>query len=104
MINICISETQSFVDLVFQTLTTKDYINTPVIPNANPPNPNIGKPLKEVSKEAKVIIQPSELPDLNESMNGDLKKESEIKRDRELRKNSDTVSTLIFLYFLSICC
>lgn len=81
------------MDLVFQTLTTKDYINTPVIPNANPPNPNIAKPLKEANKEAKVIIQPSELPDLNESMNGNLKKENEIKRDRELRKNSDAVSS-----------
>lgn len=84
------------MDLVFQTLTTKDYINTLVIPNANPPNPNIAKPLKEGSKESKMIIQPSELPDLNESMNGNLRKESlkeiELKRDRENRKASDTVS------------
>lgn len=84
---------------MFQTLETKDYINIPVIPNTNPPNPNIAKPLKEPSKESKMIIEPSELPDLNESINGNLRKESlkemELKRDRENRKTSDTVSLKI---------
>ncbi|KAJ8982215.1 hypothetical protein NQ317_013517 [Molorchus minor] len=85
-------ETQAFVDLVFQTLITKEYINTPVIPNANPPNPNVLKTTpKEIPKESKVIIQPSELPNLNEEVNGGAKKELEIKRDRELRKNPDIV-------------
>ncbi|XP_023311914.1 zinc finger protein swm isoform X3 [Anoplophora glabripennis] len=82
-------ETESFVDLVFQTLNTKDYINTPVIPNANPPNPNVVKSTKEQPKESKMIVQPSELPNLNEAINGAAKKEAEARRDRELRKNSD---------------
>ncbi|KAJ8956336.1 hypothetical protein NQ318_015074 [Aromia moschata] len=84
-------ETQSFVDLVFQTLSTKDYINTPVIPNANPPNPNVVKSAKEppVKTETKIIVQPSELPNLNEAVNGGPKKEAEVKRDRELRKNPE---------------
>ncbi|CAG9862332.1 unnamed protein product [Phyllotreta striolata] len=83
------AETESFVDLVFQTLATKDYINDPVIPNTNPPNPNVGKPTKEPAKETKIIIQPSELPNLNEAVNGNAKKDIEPKKDREPRKNSD---------------
>lgn len=78
-------ETETFVNLVFQTLQTQEYITTPVIPNANPPNPNIVKKDKECVKE-KVIVQPSELPNLNEQINGS-KKESEIKRDREVRES-----------------
>ncbi|KAG5882370.1 hypothetical protein JTB14_036294 [Gonioctena quinquepunctata] len=83
-------ETESFVDLVFQTLATKDYINEPVIPNTNPPNPNMAKVAKEPVKESKIIVQPSELPNLNEAVNGDAKKELEVKKDKELRKHSDT--------------
>ncbi|CAG9815221.1 unnamed protein product [Phaedon cochleariae] len=82
-------ETEGFVDLVFQTLTTKDYIDEPVIPNTNPPNPNIGKPAKDAVKESKVIVQPSELPNLNEAVNGGMKKELEVKRDKDARRSSD---------------
>lgn len=80
------------MNLVFQTLQSHEYITTPVIPNANPPNPNIVKKDKEIVKE-KVIVQPSELPNLNEQMNGS-KKEAEIKRDRDFRENrkADNVS------------
>ncbi|XP_060533115.1 zinc finger protein swm [Cylas formicarius] len=81
-------ETENFVSLVFQTLATKDYITTPVIPNANPPNPNVLK--SKDGKEAKIIVQPSELPNLSEAVNGAApKKEPEIKRDRS-RRNSET--------------
>lgn len=90
-------ETESFVDLVFETLENKEYINNPVIPNTNPPNPNT-KSTKEATKETKVIVPPNELPNLNEIVNGGPKKEAEVKR--ETRKNSDAVSyifvTLIF--------
>nr|CAI5820127.1 unnamed protein product [Callosobruchus analis] len=78
------AETESFVDLVFQTLATKEYVNVPIVPNTNPPNPNMGK-AKEPLKESKIIIQPSELPNLNEAVNGNSKKELEVKRDRENR-------------------
>lgn len=80
---------------MFQTLATKDYINVPVIPNANPPNPNVAAAKPAAKEAAKVIVQPSELPNLNEVVNGNTKKdlkEPEVKRDRELRKNSDAVS------------
>ncbi|XP_056638480.1 zinc finger protein swm isoform X1 [Diorhabda sublineata] len=82
-------ETGPFVDLVFQTLATKDYINSPVIPNTNPPNPNIKTISKEPIKESKVIIPPSELPNLNETVNGNAKKDLEFRREREIKKNSD---------------
>ncbi|XP_044763327.1 zinc finger protein swm [Coccinella septempunctata] len=81
-------ETETFVNLVFQTLQSQEYITTPVIPNANPPNPNIVKKDKESVKE-KVIVQPSELPNLNEQINGS-KKEAEIKRDRDIRESRKT--------------
>ncbi|CAG9829792.1 unnamed protein product [Diabrotica balteata] len=88
-------DTKSFVDLVFQTLTTKDYLNVPVIPNTNPPNPNTCKTnSKEVSKETKIIVPPGELSP-KEAINGNTKKDLEVKRDleakrdREARKNSD---------------
>lgn len=89
-------ETETFVDLVFQTLSTKEYLNTPVIPNTNPPNPNPGK-VKE-AKESKMIIQPSELPNLNDVVNGTSKKdvEAQVKRDKENRKNSDAVRSKFF--------
>ncbi|KAL3270663.1 hypothetical protein HHI36_021191 [Cryptolaemus montrouzieri] len=81
-------ETEAFVNLVFQTLQSQEYIRTPVIPSANPPNPNLVKKDKESVKE-KVIVQPSELPNLSEQINGSAnnKKEVEIKRDREVREN-----------------
>lgn len=82
------------MNLVFQTLQTQEYITTPVIPNANPPNPNIVKKDKECVKE-KVIVQPSELPNLNEQINGS-KKESEIKRDREVRESRKPDCTVSF--------
>lgn len=92
------------MDLVFQTLATKDYINVPVIPNANPPNPNVAAAKPAAKEAAKVIVQPSELPNLNEVVNGNTKKdlkEPEVKRDRELRKNSDAVSfNSFFIYFV----
>lgn len=84
-------ETENFVNLVFQTLTTKDYITTPVIPNANPPNPNVPTKAKE-GKETKVIVQPSELqlPVLNEAINGNsLEKKVEPKKDIKSRRNSE---------------
>lgn len=78
-------ETESFVNLVFQTLATKDYITTPVIPNANPPNPNVVKPAKENAKENKIIVSPSELPSLSETINGSgaVRKDYEPKREKE---------------------
>lgn len=88
--------TESFVDLVFESLTTKEYINNPVIPNTNPPNPNT-KAMKDVTKEIKVIVPPNELPNLNEIVNGGTKKEAEVKRDRETRKNSDAVRYIYIL-------
>ncbi|KAK9887320.1 hypothetical protein WA026_021628 [Henosepilachna vigintioctopunctata] len=82
-------ETEPFVNLVFQTLQSQEYVVTPVIPNANPPNPNIVKKDKEVFSKDKVIVQPSELPNLNEQINGSTgtKKEAEAKRDKELRES-----------------
>lgn len=94
-----ISETETFVDLVFETLGNKEYINNPVIPNTNPPNPNTIS-TKEPPKEVKVIVPPNELPNLNEIVNGGAKKEAEAKRDRETRKISDAVSYLIFFLLL----
>lgn len=74
------SETETFVNLVFQTISNKEYINTPVIPNANPPNPNIPSTATLTSsstssltggtKENKIIVSPSELPSLSENLNG----------------------------------
>lgn len=81
------------MDLVFETLVNKEYINNPVIPNTNPPNPNT-KATKDAPKESKIIVPPNELPTLNDMVNGGAKKDSEIKRDRETRKNSDAVSFL----------
>lgn len=84
------------MDLVFETLTSKEYINNPVIPNTNPPNPNT-KTVKDATKETKVIVPPNELPTLNDIVNGGIKKETtEIKREREVRKNSDAVSLVLF--------
>lgn len=85
-------ETIGFVDLVFETLGNKEYINTPVIPNANPPNPNTKLGKEITNKETKVIVPPSELPNLSDVVNGGPKKEAEVKRDREVRRNSDAVS------------
>lgn len=84
------------MDLVFETLATKEYINNPVIPNTNPPNPNT-KSTKDPPKEAKVIVPPNELPNLSEIVNGGAKKETEIKKDKEVRKNSDAVSVFFFI-------
>lgn len=78
------------MDLVFETLANKEYINNPVIPNTNPPNPNT-KVTKDVTKESKVIVPPNELPNLSEMVNGGPKKDGELKRDRDSRKNSDAV-------------
>ncbi|XP_066144264.1 zinc finger protein swm [Euwallacea fornicatus] len=85
-------ETETFVNLVFQTLTSKEYINTPVIPSANPPNPNIPTPAPSKPKEAKdtkVIIQPSELPNLSEAVNGNNVEKKDLKKDVKSRRNSD---------------
>ncbi|KRT78799.1 hypothetical protein AMK59_6549, partial [Oryctes borbonicus] len=75
------SETVTFVDLLFKTLETQDYLE-PVIPNANPPNPNLIKtdssPIKPHPKEIKPIIPVNELPCLSEAVNG-----SAVKKDRE---------------------
>lgn len=86
------AETASFVDLLFKTLESREYL-TPVIPSTNPPNPNITvrqaeqtSPLpKEVRKE---IIPVNELPNLNEAVNGSApvpQKEEETKRDLVVR-------------------
>ncbi|KAJ8916686.1 hypothetical protein NQ315_000331 [Exocentrus adspersus] len=59
----------------------------------SPPNPNVPKPptKEQPPKETKIIVQPSELPNLNEAINGSAPKKepAEVRRDRELRKNSD---------------
>uniref|UniRef100_A0A1Y1KC97 C3H1-type domain-containing protein n=1 Tax=Photinus pyralis TaxID=7054 RepID=A0A1Y1KC97_PHOPY len=80
-------ETEPFVNLLFKTLESRDYL-TPVIPSTNPPNPNIIKPpevtpLSPKSKELKKEIIPvSELPNLSESVNGNaIVKKEEVKRD-----------------------
>lgn len=96
-------ETASFVDLLFKTLESREYL-TPVIPSTNPPNPNITarqaeqtSPLpKEVRKE---IIPVNELPNLNEAVNGSApvpQKEEEPKRDLVVRepKKSEGVKKL----------
>lgn len=104
------TETEPFVNLLFKTLETQDYI-TPVIPNTNPPNPNIKSDLLPVKsnkvesvKEIKPIIPVSELPNLSETVNGSsaaAKKDVEIKRDREIRK-SDSVSLILLLVLSNI--
>ncbi|XP_019773484.1 zinc finger protein swm isoform X2 [Dendroctonus ponderosae] len=81
-------ETENFVNLVFQTLTTKDYIGTPVIPNANPPNPITPTKPKE-GRETKVIVPPSELPNLSEVVNGNSTEKKEVKKDVKSRRNSE---------------
>lgn len=87
------AETKSFVELLFKTLETQEY-NVPVIPNANPPNPNIPvikkditapKPTELIVKDIKPIIPVSTLPNLSESVNGNVKKEE--KRERDHRKS-----------------
>ncbi|CAH0548606.1 unnamed protein product [Brassicogethes aeneus] len=85
-------ETENFVKLVFQTLETKDYINTPVIPNANPPNPNLTKPLVKDNKEIKVIVPPNDLPNLSEAVNGSgIKKDVvEVKKDHNLKPKTES--------------
>lgn len=77
-------------------MENQDYI-TPVIPNANPPNPNIKPELvvksakNENPKEIKPIIPVSELPNLHETVNGSTvaKKEIDPKKDKG---KSDSVS------------
>lgn len=89
------------MNLVLRTLETQDYINTPVIPNTNPPNPALVKTTKEI----KPIVHPNELPNLNDTMNGTtaVRKEQEIKRDKELRKSDSVSNASIFFskYFFS---
>lgn len=80
-------ETESFVNLVFQTLQSQEYITTPIIPNANPPNPNIVK--KEPPKDPKPIVEPAQLPNLTEQINGSVKKELEKKERDSRRTDSD---------------
>lgn len=75
------SETKPFVELLFKTLETQEYL-IPVIPNANPPNPHLPLAAKKdstggtspadqlVVKEMKPIIPVSTLPNLTESING----------------------------------
>lgn len=85
-----ILETESFVKLLFNTLEKQDYIQ-PVIPNANPPNPNIIKAEVTSPKnklEPKPIIPINEIPSLTESVNGSsLKKDKEHEPKRDLRKS-----------------
>lgn len=79
------AETRPFVELLFKTLETQEYLRVvPSIPNANPPNPNVpplhttaAKKDKEaipdaalVAKEIKNIIPVSMLPNLSETING----------------------------------
>lgn len=82
---------------MFKTLESQDYI-PPVIPNANPPNPNVISPARtklELShKEMKPIIPVNELPNLNEAING-----STIRKDKEEKKElkkSDSVNTTFY--------
>ncbi|XP_025829280.1 RNA-binding protein 26 [Agrilus planipennis] len=84
-------ETESFVNLLFKTLETKEYL-TPVIPNANPPNPNVVKAVEIATSRKKEIIPLSELSSVTETVNGTSKKEKEVeppRREREIKK-SDT--------------
>lgn len=88
------------MNLLFKTLESQDYA-IPVIPNTNPPNPNVKPDMLSIksakidpTKEIKPIIPVSELPNLNETVNGSagtVKKELEIRK--EIRK-SDSVSAL----------
>ncbi|KAK4878106.1 hypothetical protein RN001_010612 [Aquatica leii] len=80
-------ETEPFVNLLFKTLESRDYL-TPVIPSTNPPNPNIIKtdpPLSPKTKEVKEIIPVSELPNLSEAVNGTavVVKKDDLKRERK---------------------
>lgn len=77
-------ETTPFVNQLFRTLDSQEYI-TPVIPNANPPNPNLKPELKPKEKEIKPIIPVSELANLTETINGSntTKKEQTKKSDSE---------------------
>lgn len=93
-----ITETVSFVDLLFKTLENQDYLE-PVIPNANPPNPNVIKaaetsPIKH-AKEIKPIIPVSELPSLNEAVNGSAVRKEREEIKREIKK-SESVSFVFF--------
>lgn len=90
ILSIGFSETESFVNLLFKTLESQDYL---VIPNANPPNPNVISPartkLELGHKEIKPIIPVNELPNLSEAING-----SAIRKDKEEKKDikkSDSV-------------
>ncbi|KAL1500976.1 hypothetical protein ABEB36_006386 [Hypothenemus hampei] len=85
-------ETENFVNLVFNTLTTKEYIATPVIPNANPPNPNVPTKSKDVlpqGRDTKVIIPPSDLPNLSDVVNGNNSEKKDIKKEVKSRRNSE---------------
>ena len=81
---------------MFKTLENQEYLE-PVIPNANPPNPNIMKadssPIKLHVKDIKPIIPLNELPSLTESVNGIVKKDKDLepKKERDTKK-SDSVS------------
>ncbi|GLV36656.1 second mitotic wave missing [Carabus blaptoides fortunei] len=80
------SETKPFVEMLFKTLDTQEYL-MPVIPNANPPNPHVPalvvakkdtiagstSPVDQLLvKEMKPIIPVSTLPNLSESINGSI--------------------------------
>ncbi|KAK9745392.1 PWI domain [Popillia japonica] len=85
------AETVTFVDLLFKTLETQDYLE-PVIPNANPPNPNVVKPenaspIKPHPKEIKPIIPVSELPSLSEAVNGSATRKDREENKRDIRKS-----------------
>lgn len=80
-------------------MESQDYI-PPVIPNANPPNPNVISPprakLELGHKEMKPIIPVNELPNLNETINGSALRSKE-KDDKKELKKSDSVSDSNFL-------
>lgn len=87
--------------LLFKTLESQDYI-LPVIPNANPPNPILIKgevlspaqtKLELGHKDIKPIIPVSELPNLNEAINGSAAVRKDKEEKKELKK-SDSVSLL----------
>lgn len=98
-----VAETEPFVNLLFKTLENQEYI-TPIIPNTNPPNPNVKsellptKPIKSEVKDVKPIIPVSELPNLNETVNGSTVMKKEVEPKREIRK-SDSVSVPNKKYF-----
>lgn len=95
-------ETESFVNLLFKTLDTQEYL-TPIIPNTNPPNPHVdidsstritvGTLVPKEPIKPPVVIPASDLPSLSEAINNGTKRDIRDKEEGIQKKDYKKVDT-----------